>query len=275
MIETLRLSWPSMDRPFGRHRQSVHRSVRPLVDCFAEWSALACFSDTVSVIVDNMSKSRMETLRRTNDPRDSSAVRKSERTRKAILDAALNFLWSKPFRDLTIAELMAQTGVSRSVFYQYFADLHDLMENLLSDLEHEIIQVATPWLTAESDPAAELVKSLSGLVKVCYQRGPILRAVFEAAPMDERLEAAWNQFVGVFDEAVSDRIERDQATGLALEFSARPVAIALNRMDIGTLIHHFGRRPRSKPEPVYQAILQVWISTIYGHDVLARCTKEV
>ena len=221
-----------------------------------------------------MSKLRMQAMRRRNDPRDTSPLRKSERTRNAILNAALKFLWSNPFRDLTIAELMAQTGVSRSVFYQYFADLHDLMEELLDDLQQQILDVATPWLTAESDPAGELVKSLSGLVKVCYQRGPILRAVFEAAPMDERLEGAWSDFVGVFDNAVAERIERDQSAGLVSEFEARPVAIALNRMDVGTLIHHFGRRPRSKAEPVYQAILQVWISTIYGHEALARCSSN-
>lgn len=222
-----------------------------------------------------MSKSKMEMLRRRNDPRDRSTVRKSERTRNAILDAALKFLWSKPFRELTIAELMDQTGVSRSVFYQYFADLHDLMENLLSDLEQNIVDVATTWVKAESDPAAKLADALSGLVKICYQQGPILRAVVEAAPMDERLERVWNDFVKGFDELVRERIERDQASGMARKFDAQRVAIALNRMDVGTLIHHFGRRPRSKPEPVYQSILQVWTSTIYGHDALAQGSQEL
>ena len=132
-----------------------------------------------------MSDTQSEKTRRRNDPRDRSALRKSERTRQAILDAALAFLWSKPFRDLTISELMAQAGASRSVFYQYFADLHDLMENLLKDLEQEILVAATPWLTAEKDAAEKLAESLSSLVKVCYQRGPIIRAVVEAAPMDE------------------------------------------------------------------------------------------
>jgi len=45
---------------------------------------------------------------------------KSERTRAAILNAALDFVWSHPFRDLTITSLMASTGASRSALYQYF-----------------------------------------------------------------------------------------------------------------------------------------------------------
>ena len=65
------------------------------------------------------------------------------------------------------------------------------------------------------------------------------------------------------------RIQQDQAEGLVDDFEARPVAVALNRMDVGVLIHHFGRRPRSKPEGVYQSIARIWISTIYGKEALA------
>jgi len=221
-----------------------------------------------------MSQSTQEEIRRRNDPRVRTPLRKSEKTRQAILEAALEFLDSRPFRDLTVAELMSLAGSSRPVFYQYFADLHDLMENLLDDLEHEILAVARPWLTAKDDPVLQLAKALLGLVKVCYQRGPIVRAVVESAPMDERLERAWNDFMKVFDDAVTERIEHDQAAGLIPSFEVRPVAIALNRMDVGTVIHHFGSRPRTKPDRVYQSIARIWISTIYGHEALAKI-KEI
>ena len=217
-----------------------------------------------------VSESRLEKIRRRNDPRDLSMLRKSERTRQEILNNALKFLWSKAFRDLTVAELMVQTGSSRSCFYQYFADLHDLMENLLHDLEQDFKELTEPWLFADSDPASHLSAALKEFVKVCYQQGPIVRAVIEAAPMDERLEKVWRDFVKMFDDAVTARIELDQAAGLVADFEARPVAVALNRMDIGIVVHHFGRRPRSKPEPVYRSIERIWISTIYGRDALSR-----
>ena len=217
-----------------------------------------------------MSDIQLEKIRRRNDPRDFSILRKSERTRQNILDNALKFLWSNSFRDLTVSGITAQAGISRPCFYQYFADLHNLMEDLLKDLEWEILSVAQPWFTAEENPISKLAESLSGLVEVCYERGPILRAIFEAAPMDARLEKAWNDFVKVFDDTVTARIKQDQEAGLVPGFEARPVAIALNRMDIGILIHHFGRRPRSKPQPVYQSIARIWVSTIYGPGVLTQ-----
>lgn len=199
---------------------------------------------------------------------DFSKLRKSEQTRQIILDTALEFLWSHSFRDLSVAGLTNQAGISRTCFYQYFDDLHNLMEVLLNDLEWEILAAAEPWLIAKADSAVKLSESLYKLVKVCYERGPILLAIFESAPMDERLEKAWNDFVNVFDDTVTARIIQDQALGLAPEFEARPVAIALNRMDIGILIHHFGRDPRSEIQPVYQAIVRIWLNTIYGKETL-------
>lgn len=190
-------------------------------------------------------------------------VRKSERTRKAILDGALELLWSRPFREMTVADLMTVTGVSRSAFYRYFDDLYALMETLLLGLEEDIFEVAAPWFTGEGDPVVLLRESLSGLVRVCYERGPLLRAVADASTTDERLESSWAGFLLQFDDAVTAHIEQQQARGLIPEFDARPIAVALNRLDASLLIHSFGRHPRHNPDAVLEAITRIWTSTLY------------
>jgi AcrR family transcriptional regulator len=193
-------------------------------------------------------------------------TRKSDRTRQAILDAAVEFLWVRPFRDMTVAELMTIAGCSRSAFYQYFGDLHSLMETLLSSLSEQIFTSATPWFSHGGDPAVLLQQSMGALVRVCYQYGPILRAVADASTTDERMEEAWTQFVGRFDDAVTTRIEEQQAKGLIPEFDARPVAAALNQLDVATLIQAFGHHPRSNPDGVCAALTRIWTSTLYGQD---------
>ena len=197
-------------------------------------------------------------------------IGKAENTRAAILNAALDFLWSHPFRDMTVNSLMAPTGVGRSAFYQYFKDLHELMEILLDVLKDATTAATGPWLTGVGDPVVLLNESLAGLVEVCYQQGPILRATTDAATTDERLEKAWAQFVKQFNDGVTTRIEADQAQGLIPDFDARSVAIALNLMDAYTLIEAFGRRPRSKPEPVREALARIWISSLYGSEYLGK-----
>lgn len=198
----------------------------------------------------------------------SVKISKSERTRAAILNSGMDFLWTHPFRDMTVQSLMTPTGASRSAFYRYFKDLHELMETLLDALKDDVMAATGSWFTGVGDPVVLLKESLGGLVEVCYYRGPILRAIDDAAATDKRLENAWHEFKRQFDDAVSSRIEADQRQGLISEFAARPVAIALNRLDAYTLIDAFGQRPRSKREPVREALTRIWISTLYGSECL-------
>jgi AcrR family transcriptional regulator len=202
------------------------------------------------------------------EPEPTPKVGKSERTRAEILDAAFDFIWSRPFREMTVNSLMASTTVSRSAFYQYFRDLHELMETLLTTLEDEILQGAAPWFFGVGDPVALLDDSLNKLVAACYRRGPFIKAVADAAPTDRRLEEAWNNFLERFDDSVSARISVDQELGLIANFESRPLASALNRLDAYTFVHAFGQRPRNNPEPVLQAIRRLWISTLYGPEWL-------
>ena len=199
-------------------------------------------------------------------PQPSLKIGKSERTRAAILNAALDFIWSHPFHEMTVNSLMASTGVGRSTFYQYFNDLHDLMEALLDMLQGEIFGVAEPWIAGVGDPVALMNETLTGLVRVCYQRGPFVRAISDAATTDTRFEKAWRQFLGRFDDAGCARIKADQEQGLIPDFDPRPVAIALNRLNTYSIIEAFGQRPRSQPEPVREALARVWISTLYGAE---------
>jgi len=190
-------------------------------------------------------------------------LRKSERTRLAILDGALELLWSRPFRDMTVADVMAIAGASRSAFYRYFDDLYALMEALLLGLEEDIFEAAAPWFSSEGDPQVLLRESLSKLVSVCHERGPLLRAVAEASITDERLETSWASFLLQFDDAVTAQIEKQQAQGLIPAFDARPIAVAFNRLDASLFIHAFGRHPRQNPELVLEAVTRIWTSTLY------------
>ena len=199
-------------------------------------------------------------------PEPATRVAKSDRTRAAILDAALEFIWSRPFRDMTVNSLMASTDLSRAAFYQYFEGTHQLMETLLDMLAEEIFASVSPWLEGLGDPVALTTETLGGLIQTCYRRGPFLKAISDAATSDKRFETAWAQFLGAFDEAGCARIEADQAQGLIRDFDARPIIIALNRLNAYSIIGAFGQRPRRRPEPVREALARIWISTLYGAE---------
>jgi TetR/AcrR family transcriptional regulator, ethionamide resistance regulator len=208
-------------------------------------------------------------------PKNAGKIAKSDRTRADILDAALKFMWSRQFHEMTVNNLMASTGVGRSTFYQYFSDLHSMMEALLHILEDEISAVVQPWYVGIGDPVALLNETMTGLIRICYQRGPFLRAISDAATTDTRFAKDWGQFLCGFDDMGITRIAADQEQGLIPAFDPGPVCISLNRLNVSTMIEAFGQRPRSKPEPVRQALSRVWVSTLYGAEWVEQESSDL
>ena len=198
--------------------------------------------------------------------------RKSEQTRSAILDSALEYLQDHSFRELTVGELMDRAGSSRPTFYQYFSDLPDLMNVLLDSLRDEVLVVAAPWFQGDGDPVPLLEESLAALVDLCVERGSILRAVAEAAVSNERLEQSWSEFLQSFDEAVSHRIEQHQAQGYIGPLPAHPVAVALNRLDAALLIEYFGRQPHGDRDEILATLIHFWRAALY--DERGRTDSE-
>ena len=107
------------------------------------------------------------------EPQPVPRIGKSERTRAAILNAALDFLWSHPFRDMTVASLMTSTGVSRSAFYQYFNDLHEVMVpriiwHIAKDcMSAEEIEEVTHAIMRKADDQVTLHRLLDELKEAC------------------------------------------------------------------------------------------------------------
>jgi AcrR family transcriptional regulator len=167
---------------------------------------------------------------------------------------------------MTVADVMDGTGLSRSAFYQYFADLHDLMESLLKEIEATMHQTANPWINGEGEPIAALREALRGIVQACVDHGPIIRAIKEAAPLDRRLERAWATFMRRWDDAVEKRIKAQQRGGLlSRSLDARRIANALNALDASVLITEFGRRPQGDPDSVLDTLHTIWGRTLYGN----------
>ena len=200
---------------------------------------------------------------------------RAERTRTAILNAALDFVWVHPFHEMTVSSLMASTGVSRAAFYQYFNDLYELMETMLELLQDEIFVAAAPWITGAGDPVSLMYEALDGLVRVCYERGPFLKAISDSAASDKRFENAWGKFLGGFDDAGCARIKADQEQGLIPDFDPYSVMFALNRLNAYTIIDAFGQHPRKEPEPIREALARIWVSSLYGAEYIGTGSSNL
>lgn len=192
-----------------------------------------------------------------------------DEARREIQRAAECFLAANAFRDLTVGELMAQTTLSRPAFYQYYRDVHDLLLSMFAEIEAEMRTLANPWIAGEGEPVAALRVSLRGVVLTVAAHGTVIRAVYEAAPFDKRLEAAWSAFTAQWDDAVTARIQAQQQSGLIGALDARRTAKALNALDAVFLIGEFGRYPQGDPEAVLDTVHAIWVGALYGRGPTA------
>jgi TetR/AcrR family transcriptional regulator, ethionamide resistance regulator len=195
--------------------------------------------------------------------------RRREDSEQEILEAAERLLRERPFRDLTVDDLMAATTQSRTAFYRHFTGRQDLLIRLLSDLNQELWAVSEFWFRGGGgDPLAEAREALERMAGVYQDHGPVLLAMAEAAHHDDEVERVYNALVQGFADGVVARLERDAAAGRASVPNPAEVATALVWMTERQLAVTFGRRDTTAAErtAAVEALYTIWTRTLYGTD---------
>ena len=117
--------------------------------------------------------------------------RTPEAAEREIVEAAEALLREKPFRELTVDDLMRRTGLSRPSFYVYFRDKHDLVLKVVEHIGGELFAMSERWYAGTGDGPALVREAIDGVVGVFAEHGPVLRALADAASEDARVEAAY------------------------------------------------------------------------------------
>ncbi len=190
-----------------------------------------------------------------------------EETKQQILEAAEAFLAERPFRDLSVDELMAGTGHSRTVFYRHFDDLGDLALNVLQAVGAELYTVGQKWSEAvERLPAHDV--GLAAVVDFFVDHGRLIRAISEASHHDPEIErvyaATLDNFIAMTEAAIDQLRER----GEHLEpIDSHELARGLTYLNERYLLESFGREPVADRDRVLRTLLAIWQRSIFGHDL--------
>jgi AcrR family transcriptional regulator len=144
--------------------------------------------------------------------RRSANRRRREEARQRILDATRQILQGKPFRDLTVDELMSSTGLSRTAFYRYFPDREAVLLELLEEVWGELADARdAEAVGADFDDAT----SMARLTELLASNQAVLKAITDAAPGDEDLDRAYRAFMhSYWIDDLTARIVEAQRHGL-------------------------------------------------------------
>jgi TetR/AcrR family transcriptional regulator, ethionamide resistance regulator len=190
--------------------------------------------------------------------------RTPEVAEREIIDAAESLLRERPFREMTVDEVMRRTDLSRPSFYVYFRDRHQLVLRVVERLGAELFTMSDRWLRGTGDGPTLAREALDGIVAVYADHGPVMRALADAATDDPEVEAAYGSLVQSFVDATSRHIEEEIAAGRVLPLAAHETATALVWMMERYLNLSLGREPATPREVVADTLATIWIRVLYG-----------
>lgn len=122
-----------------------------------------------------------------------------------------------PLHDLTVADIIAEAGMSRATFYFYFSSKFAVLGALLGQVMDEIFQVSQPYLNRdESEPPGEaLRRGMEAATRVWSQHRAVLRATAQSWHAVPELQELWLGVFARFTEAFAQEIDRERAAGVA------------------------------------------------------------
>ena len=124
--------------------------------------------------------------------------RTPEAAQREIVEAAEALLRERPFRELTVDQVMRRTGLSRPSFYVYFRDRHELVLRVVEHLQTDLLTVANRWYESIGGGPTVLREAMNGVVTVYGKHSAVARALADAAVDDPEVEAAYGALIQGF-----------------------------------------------------------------------------
>jgi AcrR family transcriptional regulator len=185
--------------------------------------------------------------------RRAAARTRREAAREQIVAAAERLLRERQYRELSVEDVMAHAGLSRTVFYRHFDGLPELVLSLFDAITQELMAE----LQAAPGPGATR-RILAAAVDAYAEHGALLRAVDEAARHDAGIEAAYRAVVDAFTGVMAGLIEDGMAEGRIRPGNAYELARALNLMNGNYLLETLGRDPDFDRALAVDTLMAVW-----------------
>lgn len=187
--------------------------------------------------------------------------------REAILDATEQLLAQQRFDELSVADILSASQVSRASFYFYFESKYAVLADLVRRAVQQAQTAAQPWVEEDTmSPEQTLRQGTRQGLQLWMEHAPVLRAIVENWRSDERLAALWMEMMEGFTQAAMHRIERDRATGRAPQTAVDASTLASTLTWMSERIYYLaaiGYPAFRDEQQVIDVLTDVWLLMIY------------
>jgi len=184
--------------------------------------------------------------------------RTPEVAREEILAAANEVLKQGSAAELTVASAMAETEMTRKTFYVHFADLGELIVELVRPLRRALDRAVDRWPESDRLRVAGAA-ALDEAAALHVAHATLLRAVWRASAEDPAVEKARRDLLEPLTSAGA-RILRERRGFAAAK--ARSVATALATMHVHALLELDPDASAARVRSTTAALREIWESVV-------------
>jgi AcrR family transcriptional regulator len=184
----------------------------------------------------------------------------SPEARRRIIDASNRLLRQRRFRDLTVEDVMAEAGLTRTVFYRHFDGIPSIVLGLSNEL---LAGVVAEGDSGDPTDRSMMRRQLALTVDTFHEYGPLFLALDEASHHDDEVERAYRALIDHAVDVLVDGIQRGIALGHTPPMPVRDVAEALNAMNRQYLLDLVARGPSFDRDAALEALWMVWKRTAW------------
>jgi TetR/AcrR family transcriptional regulator, ethionamide resistance regulator len=186
-----------------------------------------------------------------------------------IFAATLRLMGRKTFNDISVADILAESNVSRTTFYFYFASKFSVLSGLLEQAMGDLFETVQPFVSRPEDDSPEeaLERSIRAVTTAWHRHRAVLQEVAHHWHSDPGLHELWLQIVERFVSAGAEEIERERAAGkITATDSGRTLAAMLFWGTERVLyMAGLGVEPTLQDEEAaIGPLVAMWHGTLYG-----------
>lgn len=190
--------------------------------------------------------------------------------RTEILDATEKLLKKMPFSELNVTVVMAQTRLSRSSFYEYFSDLHEVLVKLTRRVVQKMGE-QTSEVDKQTPSAEDRIGYLAALrekylisSRLHRKHRHLYRALVEAAYSDATVEKLLQSYLETMTQGAMENLRNVQKAGGGKGLHVRETARAMILMTESYMLEKLCRNQSADLEEVTDIMLAILDRVCFG-----------
>jgi len=193
---------------------------------------------------------------------------RGDRRRTALLEALDHHLrqistTQGSLDSINIADISRRAGVTRSAFYFYFENKASAVAALMEEMYDES-SAAADHLRGDGTPAENIEAMVRALFSTWDKHEHLFRASLDARATSPTVRELWDNDRESFVPVVASLIEAERRAGAAPDgVDATALASVLLELN-DRMLERLALGGPLEREPMVEAVVAVWLHTIYG-----------